>query len=78
MVASIHRSLIAGLVVTAASVAGAQTVGDSDSTVWRWHVTNVLRAQYDTPDQPRIHVIKRAGPFLADGATAPTGERDRH
>ena len=86
MVASIHRPLIAGLVIAAASIASAETAGDSDNTVWRWHVTNILRAQRDAPDQPRsdapdqsrYHVIKRAGPFLADGSGAPSGDRGRH
>jgi hypothetical protein len=78
MVASVHRSLITAFVVATATIASAETLGGSDSDVWRWHVTNILRAQQDTPDQLRTHHIVRAGPFLADGSGAPSAEPDRH
>jgi hypothetical protein len=44
----IRLSLIAGL-----SIAGiAEAAAESDVSVWRWHVTNVLHAQQNRVDQP--------------------------
>jgi hypothetical protein len=41
-------SLIAGLSIAGIGAADA----DSDVSVWRWHITNVLRAQQNRVDQP--------------------------
>jgi hypothetical protein len=75
MRASIHRSLIAGLVIAGAPTASADMDGASDIAVWRWHVTNIWSAQRNLPDPPANHVIRHSGPFLADGSGAPSGDR---
>ena len=46
MHAPLHVSLVAGLTIAGIAPAAA----DSDVSVWRWHVANVLRAQQSQPD----------------------------
>jgi hypothetical protein len=75
MRASIYRSLIAGLVIAAAPTVSADGDGASDITAWRWHVTNILSVQRNLPDPPANHIIRRAGPYFADGSGAPSGDR---
>ena len=81
MTTPVHLCLIAGL-----SIAGIRTAAaDSDVAVWRWHVSNVLRAQQNRVDQPRplgnaratesgSGFIQRNGRYLADGSPAPMGD----
>jgi hypothetical protein len=62
----IRLSLIAGLSVAGVGAAAA----DSDVSAWRWHVTNVLRAQQDRDVQPaplcegRASTIEASGRFI--------------
>jgi hypothetical protein len=66
---------------------GAAVAADSDPSVWRWHVANVLRAQQDRADPPpllregRASAPDQRGAFVqqneryfADGALAPKGD----
>jgi hypothetical protein len=52
----IRLSLIAGLSIAGIGAAAA----DSDVSVWRWHVTNVLRAQQNRVVQPSPLCERRA------------------
>jgi hypothetical protein len=48
-------------VIAGVSIAGiGAAVADSDVSVWRWHVTNVLRAQQNRVDQPPLLCAGRA------------------
>ena len=83
MHAPIHVSLVAGLTIAGIAPAAA----DSDVSVWRWHVANVLRAQQSQPDprplirEGRASAIDRDAAFVqrneryfADGSLAPTDD----
>ena len=83
MHAPLHVSLVAGLTIAGIAPAAA----DSDVSVWRWHVANVLRAQQSQPDpRPLIRegrasavdrdasFVQRHERYFADGSLAPTGD----
>jgi hypothetical protein len=74
MRAFIRLSFIAGLLITGGTVAHAGADAASDVAVWRWHVTNILRAQQNRPSQASPF-IQRRGPYLADRSLAPMGDR---
>ena len=80
---SVILTLAAGLSAGGASAA----IADSDVAVWRWHVTNALRAQQQREDPPlrlregRASAIESDSAFkqryeryFADGSLAPVGE----
>lgn len=79
----IRLSLAAGLSIAGVGAATA----DSDPCVWRWYVTNAMRAQQDGAVQPpllregRASAIERNRAFkqrneryFADGSLAPAGD----
>jgi hypothetical protein len=76
----IQVSLVAGLTIAGVSAATAE----SDISVWRWHVANVLRAQQsDAPSlrEGRASAVDQQGSFVqrneryfADGSLAPQGD----
>jgi hypothetical protein len=83
MHAHIHVSLIAGLSIAGIGAAAA----DSDVSVWRWHVSNVLRAQQSSADPPPVLRERRASAiesgsafvqrherYFADGAPVPKSD----
>jgi hypothetical protein len=78
-----HVSLVASLSIAGIGAAAA----DSDVAVWRWHVTNVLRAQQNQDVAPpllregRASAVDRGSAFVqrneryfADGSLAPRGD----
>jgi hypothetical protein len=82
MQTSITFTLAAGLSICGVSPAAA----DSDIAVWRWHVSNVLRAQQSQDDPLRLRegrasaidapgstnsFEQRYERYLADGSLAP-------
>ncbi len=82
---SVAFTLAAGLSICGIDAA----IADSDVAVWRWHVTNALRAQQKQDDPPRLQegrasAIDPGGAFrqryeryFADGSLAPAGEPER-
>jgi hypothetical protein len=78
----IHVSLIAGLTLAGIGSAAA----DSDISVWRWHVANVLRAQQQNDPPPLLSegrasaidqnssFVQRNERYFADGSLAPAGD----
>lgn len=82
---SVILTLAAGL--SAGGVSAAVANSDPDVAVWRWHVTNVLRAQQQRDDPPlrlregRASAIEldsafkqRYERYFTDGSLAPPGE----
>jgi hypothetical protein len=80
----LRLSLAAGL--TIASV-GAAAAADSDPCVWRWYVTNAMRAQQDNADRPPVlrevrasaieqfsRFLQRNERYFTDGSLAPQGD----
>ena len=79
----LRLSLAAGLTIAGVGAAAA----DADPCVWRWYVTNAIRAQQDSAVRPpvlregRASAIERDSRFLqrneryfADGSLAPPGD----
>ncbi len=83
---SVVLTLAAGLSTGGIGAAAA----DSDIAVWRWHVTNALRAQQMEDDPPRLQegrasaieagsrFQQRYERYFADGSLAPAGDLARH
>ena len=85
-----HTSVILTLAAGLSAGAVSAAIADSDVAVWRWHVTNALRAQQqrDGPTlrlrEGRASAIESDGAFrqryeryFADGSLAPPGELSR-
>ncbi|MGA2794900.1 MAG: hypothetical protein ABSE69_15490 [Roseiarcus sp.] len=81
-----HTSVILTLAAGLSTGGIAAAAADSDVAVWRWHVTNALRAQQRQDDPPRLQegrasAIEAASRFrqryeryFADGSPAPAGD----
>jgi hypothetical protein len=82
---SVILTLAAGL-----STGGIAVAADSDVAVWRWHVSNALRAQQDEDGASRLQegrasaieavsrFRQRYERYFADGSPAPAGDLARH
>jgi hypothetical protein len=86
-----HTSVILTLAAGLPTGGIAAAAADSDVAVWRWHVTNALRAQQQKGDPPPRLQEGRASAteavsgfrqryerYFADGSPAPEGEFARH
>ena len=82
-----HTSVILTLAAGLSAGGVSAAIADSDVAVWRWHVTNALRAQQQRDDPPlrlregRASAIELDGAFeqryeryFADGSLAPPGK----
>jgi hypothetical protein len=79
----LRLSLAAGLTIASVGAAAA----DSDPCVWRWYVTNAIRAQQDNADRSPVlrevrasaieqfsRFLQRNERYFADGSLAPQGD----